>query len=123
MARVGRHPGLLGPSDLLHRRVGGAQTELAVEPEGAGAQRLVVVLAHAVARQEEVVGAQQVVQEVREHFGAVVYETVVPVNIRLSESPSFGKPALLYDIESKGAQAYLALAREVLSRMEAATTA
>ncbi|MCA9653724.1 MAG: ParA family protein [Myxococcales bacterium] len=63
--------------------------------------------------------AQQVVNEVREHFGNVVYETVVPINIRLSESPSFGKPALLYDIESKGAQAYLALAREVLSRMEA----
>jgi len=63
--------------------------------------------------------AQQVVTEVREHFGDVVYETVVPINIRLSESPSFGKPVLLYDIESKGAQAYLTLAREVLSRMEA----
>ena len=62
--------------------------------------------------------AQQVVSEVREHFGNIVYETVVPINIRLSESPSFGKPALLYDIESKGAQAYLALAREVLSRFE-----
>lgn len=60
--------------------------------------------------------AQQVVKEVREHFGELVYETVVPINIRLSESPSFGKPALLYDIESKGAQAYLELAREVLSR-------
>lgn len=63
--------------------------------------------------------AQQVVSEVREHFGDVVYDTVVPINIRLSESPSFGKPALLYDIESKGAQAYLTLAREVLSRFEA----
>jgi len=63
--------------------------------------------------------AQQVVTEVREHFGDVVYDTVVPINIRLSESPSFGKPVLLYDIESKGAQAYLTLAREVLSRMEA----
>ncbi len=63
--------------------------------------------------------AQQVVQEVRQHFGDVVYSTVVPINIRLSESPSFGKPALLYDIESKGAQAYLELAREVLSRLEA----
>ncbi|MCX4242361.1 ParA family protein [Paraliomyxa miuraensis] len=62
--------------------------------------------------------AQQVVAEVREHFGAKVYETMVPINIRLSESPSFGKPALLYDIESKGAQAYLQLAREVLSRIE-----
>ncbi|MCA9711847.1 MAG: ParA family protein [Myxococcales bacterium] len=63
--------------------------------------------------------AQQVVAEVRQHFGDVVYETVVPINVRLSESPSFGKPALLYDIESKGAQAYLQLAREVLSRMQA----
>jgi len=62
--------------------------------------------------------AQQVVAEVREHFGDVVYDTVVPINIRLSESPSFGKPALLYDIESKGAQAYLQLAREVLSRLQ-----
>ncbi|MEM9462177.1 MAG: ParA family protein [Myxococcota bacterium] len=63
--------------------------------------------------------AQQVVAEVRKHFGNVVYDTVVPINIRLSESPSFGKPALLYDIESKGAQAYLQLAREVLGRMTA----
>ena len=61
--------------------------------------------------------AQQVVAEVREHFGDLVYDTVIPVNIRLSESPSFGKPALLYDIESKGAQAYLQLAREVLARI------
>ncbi|MBL4686729.1 MAG: ParA family protein [Nannocystaceae bacterium] len=63
--------------------------------------------------------AQQVVAEVREHFGDLVYDTVIPINVRLSESPSFGKPALLYDIESKGAQAYLQLAREVLSRIEA----
>jgi chromosome partitioning protein len=63
--------------------------------------------------------AQQVVKEVRTHFPDLVYETVIPTNIRLSESPSFGKPALLYDIESKGAQAYLELAREVLSRIGA----
>ncbi|RMG96629.1 MAG: ParA family protein [Deltaproteobacteria bacterium] len=60
--------------------------------------------------------ARQVVAEVREHFGGAVYETTIPVNIRLSESPSFGKPALLYDITSRGAQAYLALAREFLAR-------
>lgn len=58
--------------------------------------------------------AQQVVKEVRGHFEGLVYDTVIPINIRLSESPSHGKPALLYDIESKGAQAYLQLAREVL---------
>ncbi len=63
--------------------------------------------------------SQQVVKEVREHFGQLVYETMIPINVRLSESPSHGKPALLYDIESRGAQAYLELAREVLSRMEA----
>jgi chromosome partitioning protein len=60
--------------------------------------------------------AQQVVAEVKEHFGELVYETTIPNNVRLSESPSFGKPVLLYDIESKGAQAYLALAREFLDR-------
>ena len=67
--------------------------------------------------------AQEVVAQVREHFGNLVYDVVIPQNIRLSESPSFGKPALLYDIESKGAQAYLQLARELLSRMEADTGA
>jgi chromosome partitioning protein len=60
--------------------------------------------------------AQQVVTEVRDHFGELVYDTVIPVNIRLSESPSHGKPVLLYDIESKGAKAYLELTREILSR-------
>nr|WP_217910135.1 ParA family protein [Pseudenhygromyxa sp. WMMC2535] len=60
--------------------------------------------------------AQQVVSEVEGHFPGQVFETVIPQNIRLSESPSFGKPALLYDIESKGAQAYLALAKELLER-------
>jgi len=60
--------------------------------------------------------AQQVVANVQEHFGDKVFETVIPQNIRLSESPSFGKPALLYDIESKGAQAYLTLAKELLDR-------
>jgi chromosome partitioning protein len=63
--------------------------------------------------------AQQVVTEVEKHFPGQVYETMIPQNIRLSESPSFGKPALLYDIESKGAQAYLSLANEVLARRQA----
>jgi chromosome partitioning protein len=48
---------------------------------------------------------------------------MIPINVRLSESPSHGKPALLYDIESRGAQAYLELAREVLARMSEATRA
>jgi len=60
---------------------------------------------------------QQVMQEVAKHFGEAVFETQIPPNVRLSESPSFGKPALLYDIESKGAQAYLQLANEFLARL------
>jgi len=58
--------------------------------------------------------ARQVVQEVRGHFGSKVFNTVIPRNVRLSEAPSFGKPALLYDLRSKGAQSYLQLARELL---------
>ena len=65
--------------------------------------------------------AQQVTKEVEQHFPGLVYDQTIPQNIRLSESPSFGKPALLYDIESKGAQAYLQLARELLSRMDRRT--
>lgn len=64
--------------------------------------------------------AQQVVNEVQKHFPQHVFSTRIPQNIRLSESPSHGKPALLYDIESKGAQAYLALANELLGRVRPA---
>ncbi len=60
--------------------------------------------------------SHQVAAEVREHMPGQVYETVIPRNVRLSESPSFGKPVLLYDIESKGSQAYVALAAEFLKR-------
>jgi chromosome partitioning protein len=63
--------------------------------------------------------AQQVVNDVQSHFAGQVFETMIPQNVRLSESPSFGKPALLYDIESKGAQAYLTLAKELLARRQA----
>ena len=59
--------------------------------------------------------AQQVVGEVREHFGDKVYKTTIPRNVRLGEAPSFGVPAILYDVRSSGAEAYLALAREVLA--------
>src|SRR6185295_8794892 len=58
--------------------------------------------------------AHQVADEVKKHF--FVFENVIPRNVRLSEAPSHGKPALLYDVSSKGAQSYLALAREVLAR-------
>ncbi len=57
----------------------------------------------------------QVSSEIREHFGSKVYNAVVPRNVRLSEAPSFGQPVLLYDIASRGAQAYMDLANEVLT--------
>jgi chromosome partitioning protein len=56
--------------------------------------------------------AHQVADEVKKHF--FVFDNVIPRNIRLSEAPSHGKPAMLYDVSSKGSQAYLALARELL---------
>lgn len=60
--------------------------------------------------------SKQVIDDVREHLGTKVYETVIPRNVTLGEAPSFGKPVILYDLKSPGAQAYLALAREVISR-------
>jgi chromosome partitioning protein len=54
--------------------------------------------------------------EVRTHFGAAVFKTVVPRNVRLAEAPSHGRPILQYDIKSRGAEAYLALARELAGR-------
>ncbi len=58
--------------------------------------------------------AKQVVEEVRSVFGAQVYSTVIPRNVRLSEAPSHGLPIFLYDIRSRGAEAYLSLAKEFL---------
>jgi len=58
----------------------------------------------------------QVAREVRNHLGAKVYDTVIPRNVRLSEAPSHGKPALIYDLKCLGSQAYLQLAREVIAR-------
>ena len=60
--------------------------------------------------------ANEVVKEVRSHFGDKVYQTIIPRNVRLSECSSFGKPILLYDIDSKGCLAYLNLAKEVLAK-------
>ena len=57
--------------------------------------------------------SRQVAAEVRSHFGVEVFETEIPRNVRLSEAPSHGKPALLYDIHSKGAISYLRLADEI----------
>lgn len=62
--------------------------------------------------------ARQVAEEVRSHFGDQVYQTVVPRNVRLGEAPSFGKPIILYDIRSRGSEAYVNLAKEFLARAE-----
>jgi chromosome partitioning protein len=59
---------------------------------------------------------EQVASDVRAHFGAKVYETEIPRNVRVAEAPSHGKPALLYDIRCAGSQAYVKLAGEVLKR-------
>ena len=60
--------------------------------------------------------SEQVLQDVRNEMGDLVYETVIPRNVRLAEAPSYGKPALLYDLKSAGSQAYLRLATEVIRR-------
>jgi chromosome partitioning protein len=59
---------------------------------------------------------QQVANDVRQFFKEKVYRTVIPRNVRLGEAPSHGMPVILYDVKSRGAEAYLALAREVLAR-------
>ena len=59
---------------------------------------------------------RQVESEVRQHFPAKVFDTVIPRNVRLGEAPSFGKPVLLYDVDSAGARSYLQLAQELLKR-------
>ncbi len=60
--------------------------------------------------------AQQVVNDVRTYLGEKVYQTLIPRNVRVSEAPSYGKPAILYDLKCAGSQAYLQLASEVIQR-------
>jgi chromosome partitioning protein len=62
--------------------------------------------------------ARQVAEEVRNHFAEKVYHTVIPRNVRLGEAPSFGKPIILYDIRSRGSEAYVSLAKEFIKRAE-----
>lgn len=59
--------------------------------------------------------AQQVSDQLQQHFGDKVYQTVIPRNVRLAEAPGFGRPVLYHDKQSKGAQAYVTLAKEVLA--------
>jgi chromosome partitioning protein len=63
---------------------------------------------------------RQVAEDAKEYFGAKVFRTPVPRNVRLAEAPSFGKPILLYDVQSVGAKSYLAVAQELLHRFESA---
>jgi chromosome partitioning protein len=58
----------------------------------------------------------QVVADVRQFMGEKVYKTVIPRNVRVSEAPSYGKPALLYDLKCPGSQAYVRLASEIIQR-------
>lgn len=60
--------------------------------------------------------SQQVSAQLQEHFGAKVYDTIIPRNIRLAEAPSYGAPAIQFDRSCKGSQAYLALVEEILGR-------
>ena len=59
---------------------------------------------------------EQVAADVRAHFGEKVYQTVIPRNVRLSEAPSHGLPALIYDVKCAGSQAYIKLAAELIQR-------
>ena len=61
---------------------------------------------------------EQVASDVRQHFGEKVYDTAIPRNVRVAEAPSYGMPALLYDVRCAGSQAYILLAGEVLKREE-----
>ena len=67
--------------------------------------------------------SRQVATDAREYFGSQVFDTVVPRNVRLAEAPSFGKPIILYDVQSIGAQAYIAVAHELIARESALTKA
>jgi chromosome partitioning protein len=60
--------------------------------------------------------SRQVAADAREYFGSEVMETVIPRNVRLAEAPSFGKPIMLYDVASIGAQAYMTVAKELMRR-------
>ncbi|MFH1824619.1 MAG: AAA family ATPase [Candidatus Firestonebacteria bacterium] len=62
--------------------------------------------------------SQQVSDEIKKYFKEKVYNTIIPRNVRLSEAPSYGKPAILYDIRSTGSEAYLSLAKEVIQNVK-----
>ena len=55
-------------------------------------------------------------KDVREHFGEMVYKTTIPRNVKISEAPSHGKPAIIYDVNCSGSMAYIGLAREIMNK-------
>jgi chromosome partitioning protein len=65
--------------------------------------------------------SHQVVDDVRKHFSSLVFNTIIPRNVKLSESPSFGKPVVLYDITSRGAVSYMALSKEMIDAEQEST--
>ena len=67
--------------------------------------------------------SRQVAADAREYFGGKVFQNVIPRNVRLAEAPSFGKPIIVYDVQSIGAQAYLQVAQELIARTPAAASA
>jgi chromosome partitioning protein len=66
--------------------------------------------------------AQQVTEELKKYFGDKLLETIIPRNIRLAEAPSYGKPVLLHDVRSRGAESYIRLAKELMDRRQAKST-
>src|SRR2546430_7593791 len=62
--------------------------------------------------------SKQVADEAKEYFGSQMFGITIPRNVRLAEAPSFGKPILLYDVQSVGAKSYLAVAQELIRRVE-----
>jgi chromosome partitioning protein len=62
--------------------------------------------------------SRQVAEEAKEYFGPRMFTVTIPRNVRLAEAPSFGKPILLYDVQSVGAKSYLAVAQELIRRVE-----
>lgn len=65
--------------------------------------------------------AQQVTEELKKYFGDKLLETIIPRNIRLAEAPSYGKPVLMYDVRSRGAESYIRLAKELMERRSVTT--
>ena len=66
---------------------------------------------------------RQVAEDAKEYFGSQMFRTPIPRNVRLAEAPSFGKPILLYDVQSVGAKSYLSVAQELMRRVEAGSQA